>query len=263
MDSIKIAHEVPLCLLEESRKFNDYDYALVHLFKQYPEYLQFFKDSVEMGREVLLDNSIFELKTAFDDVEFANWVEELRPTRYIIPDVLDDCEKTIQGIDRWRNHFEYLPGRTIGVVQGKTYEELTKCYLHIVENCDEVALCFPHSHHQSKGLTKQAFHERMLNRTLLIDNWITDGIIQETKRHHLLGCLLPQEFKKYGGLDFLYSLDTSNPIIHGYKGVRYDRGTLDDKIDMKMAENMEIQLSEKNKADIMHNVKQFRENITW
>ena len=261
MSNIKISHEVPLCLLDKSREFNDYDYALVHLFEQYPEYLQFFKDSVDMGREVLLDNSIFELKEAFDDVEFANWIMELKPTRYIIPDVLDNCQKTIEGIDRWKNHFEYLPGRTIGVVQGKNYEELTKCYLHIVQNCDEVAICFPHSHHQSKGLSKQAFNERMLSRIALINTWIDQEIIIEHKRHHLLGCLLPQEFSMYKRLDFIYSLDTSNPIIHGYSGVRYDNGTLEDKIDIKMAENMEIQLSEKQLDDIFHNVKEFRKNI--
>ena len=33
-----ISHEVPLSLLEMSRWFNDYDYALVHLFEDYPHY---------------------------------------------------------------------------------------------------------------------------------------------------------------------------------------------------------------------------------
>lgn len=33
-----VSHEVPLSLLEKSRSFNDYDYALVHLFEIYPEF---------------------------------------------------------------------------------------------------------------------------------------------------------------------------------------------------------------------------------
>ena len=57
---IKTSHEVPLSMLEQSRAFNDYDYALVHLFEKYPKYYDFFKKSIEMGRDVLLDNSIFE-----------------------------------------------------------------------------------------------------------------------------------------------------------------------------------------------------------
>jgi len=31
MKKVKISHEVPFCLLEQSREFNDYDYLLPHL----------------------------------------------------------------------------------------------------------------------------------------------------------------------------------------------------------------------------------------
>ena len=62
-----ISHEVPKCLFEKSLDFNDYDYALVHLFDEDPEYLEFYKNSVKNGRHVLLDNSIFELGEAYDN----------------------------------------------------------------------------------------------------------------------------------------------------------------------------------------------------
>jgi hypothetical protein len=258
---IKISHEVPLSLLEESRSFNDYDYALVHLFEIYPEYLQFFKDSLKQGREVLLDNSIFELKEAFAPAEFAKWIEELNPTRYIIPDVLDDSILTVNNAINWNNNYSHIKGKSIGVVQGRGYDELTWCYKLLTEYCDEVAICFPHSHHQSKGLSKDAFKERMYNRINLIDRWIENKVIREDKRHHLLGCLLPQEFKAYKSLDFIYSLDTSNPIIHGLKGIVYDNGSLEDKIIDKMADNMEIQPSLKQLEDIRNNINQFRNNL--
>jgi len=61
-----VSHESPISMLDASRKYNDYDYALVHLFEKYPEYYNFFKISLNLGREVLLDNSIFELGEAFD-----------------------------------------------------------------------------------------------------------------------------------------------------------------------------------------------------
>ena len=35
---MKVSHEVPLCLLEESLQFNDYDYCLPHLLDQHEEY---------------------------------------------------------------------------------------------------------------------------------------------------------------------------------------------------------------------------------
>ena len=53
-----VSHESPISMLDESRNYNDYDYALVHLFEKEPEYYNFFKVSKTLGREVLLDNSI-------------------------------------------------------------------------------------------------------------------------------------------------------------------------------------------------------------
>ena len=48
--------------MTESRSFNDYDYALVHLFETHPKYYEFFEESLLRGREVYLDNSLFELR---------------------------------------------------------------------------------------------------------------------------------------------------------------------------------------------------------
>lgn len=93
---IKISHESPLCLLEQSRQYNDYDYALVHLFEDHEQYYNFFTNSLKRNREIILDNSIFELGTSFDFDKFAEWVNILKPTQYIIPDTFNDYEKTIE-----------------------------------------------------------------------------------------------------------------------------------------------------------------------
>ena len=77
---IKISHESPLSMLEISRTYNNYDYALVHLFETHPEYYKFFEDSVKMGRHVLLDNSIFELGKSFDPKRYAYLIQKLQPT---------------------------------------------------------------------------------------------------------------------------------------------------------------------------------------
>jgi len=88
-----VSHESPISMLDESRSYNDYDYALVHLFEEEPEYYNFFKVSKTLGREVLLDNSIFELGHSFDPKKFAKYVEELEPTYYVVPDVLEDSQQ--------------------------------------------------------------------------------------------------------------------------------------------------------------------------
>ena len=62
---IKIAHEAPKSIFNEMQKFTDYDYALVHLLEEDEEYLKLFEEAILKGREVILDNSIFELEEAF------------------------------------------------------------------------------------------------------------------------------------------------------------------------------------------------------
>ena len=103
-----VSHETPISILDHSRNYNDYDYALVHLFDTHPKYYNFFKSSLNLGREVMLDNSIFELGTAFDSEKFADYVRELKPTYYIIPDVLEECDATIASYYHFTQDYQML-----------------------------------------------------------------------------------------------------------------------------------------------------------
>jgi hypothetical protein len=252
MSNIKISHEVPLSMLEESRNFNDYDYALVHLFEEYPEYFQFYRDSVDMGRDVLLDNSIFELGEAFEASKFAYWITRLRPTRYVVPDVLGDGMETCRKLDEWFGNYAHVPGKAIGVVQGSTYEELTACYKGVDRACDEIAICFHYPYYEQTDIG------RMVGRQNLIERWLEDGIINEEKNHHLLGCSLPQEFISYKDYKWIHSLDTSNPIVHGIKKIPYHNGCLLFKAKIKLADLMEHVPTREESKVIDFNVKSFR-----
>jgi len=50
---------------------------------------------------------------------------------------------------------------------------------------------------------------------------VKDKVINKDKPHHLLGCALPQEGQFYEGYDWIYSMDTSNPVVHAIKDVVY------------------------------------------
>ena len=114
---IKIAHESPKSIFNTVQKFTDYDYALVHLFEEDKEYLQQFREARNAGREIILDNSIFELEEAFDADKFDGWVNDLKPTWYIVPDVLEDGYETIAKMEDWNNKGLGYPGSgKIGVV---------------------------------------------------------------------------------------------------------------------------------------------------
>ena len=256
---IKVAHEVPISLLEQSRKFNNYDYALVHLFKQYPEYLDFFKKSLEMGREVILDNSIFELGEAFNHDEFAHWVLELKPTYYILPDSLENMEKTITNAVNFRKKYKKLPGQAMGVVQGKTMEEVLICY-EIMDKelkLDFIGISFDYKFFESY-FPGNKYRGWMLGRKHLLEV-LESTVLNKNKKHHLLGASLPQEGELVAKYPWIYSTDTSNPIVHGIKGVQYMEHGLDSKESIKLADLIDHKVTPKQLQTILYNVGKFKQ----
>lgn len=239
-----ISHETPITLLETSRGYNDYEYCLVHLLPTHDEYRKFYFDSVEMGRHVLLDNSIFELGEAYDSKEFAYWVKQLKPTEYIVPDVLESSEETIESFKRFVSDYKSLPGKKIGVVQGKTYEEIVNCYNFIAPRVDKIAISFDYSFYLNEWnnieqLEKEIEPLPIWVKDMQFNNWVRyslgriatlsrlnkDGILLKNREHHLLGCATPWEFKLYKNTDFkqcITTIDTSNPIVSAILSKRYN-----------------------------------------
>ncbi len=258
---MKISHEVPKELFEDSLKFNDYDYALVHLFDKDPEYLQFYKNCVNNNRHVILDNSIFELGEAYDNESFAKWVKVLKPTEYIIPDALENLEKTCEQARSWFNDYNDLPGKKIGVVQGKNYFQMVDCYQYLNRlGVDKIAISFDYSWYEQIVPHPNKYMSWMLGRATLLTRLLKDGVINKSKPHHLLGCGLPQEFSLYSGseFDWIESLDTSNPVIHGLSFVRYNEYGLDNKQSYKLADKIDVNVSNVQREIILENVLKFR-----
>jgi len=237
-----ISHETPISLLETSRGYNDYDYCLVHLLPEHEEYRKFYMESVDMGRHVLLDNSIFELGEAYDSKEFAYWVKKLRPTEYIVPDVLENSAETIESFKKFNKNYE-LPGKKIGVVQGKTYKEIVDCYNYIASRVDKVALSFDYSFYLNEWNTRDDYMKELdplpiwaqglelnkwvrytLGRAALMFRLHYDDILLP-KPHHLLGCATPWEFILYKNAPFkryIETIDTSNPIVAAILHKKYN-----------------------------------------
>ena len=262
---MKISHESPLCLLDRSRSYNDYDYALVHLFETEPTYLQFFKDSLAQGRHVLLDNSIFELGTTFDPDKYAYWIKELQPTEYIIPDVLESTLGTMDHALDWKEKYSDLPGKTIGVVQGKSYEHLVQCYDYLdnIIGVDKIAISFDYSYYLEVCPHPNKWMGYALGRVQTLTRLLNDGVINTEKPHHLLGCALPIEFMFYRkGFEWLESLDTSNPIVHALLDFGYEPGGLDAKKSIKLIELLNTpEPSVATMHTIRHNIQYFRSYV--
>lgn len=259
---MRIAHEAPLSIFNSIQRVTDYDYALVHLFETNPTYYRKFKDAVLSGREVILDNSIFELGTAFDSEKYYKWICMLQPTYFIIPDVLEDTDATIASMDKWFSKYVTPPQlRTIGVIQGKTYEDLVRCYKAIEPRVDKVAISFDYSYYIESTVnlnTINKYASYMFGRQKLIVEMLNSGVINTDKPHHLLGCALPQEFGAYKDFKWIDTVDTSNPVVHGLNGVAYKPYGLNEKITTKLIDYMDEEVTDTQLAIIIDNIARFK-----
>lgn len=256
-----VSHECPISLLEKSRQFNDYDYALVHLFEENKAYFNFFKQSVEMGRHVILDNSIFELGTAFDSKRYAYWINELKPTEYIIPDALENYSQTIINARQFVKNYPNLPGKRIAVVQGKSYEELTSCYTILDKelNIEKLAISFDYSYYKYVTPHPNKWMAFVNGRVNTMSRLLNDGFINTKKPHHLLGCALPIEFLFYReGFDWIETIDTSSPIVHGLLDIGYEPGGLVSKQSIKLVDLLGATPTPEQMNLINHNLAVFR-----
>jgi hypothetical protein len=274
-NKIKISHECPLCLLEESKNFNDYDYALCHLFDNHPDYYDFFIRSSKQGRMIILDNSLFETSEMFDNNKFLEYINAIQPSHYIIPDAFMDKDATITNVKLWNKKYKpqikYM-GKSVGVVQGRSIQEFIDCYKEIINDVDVIA--FPHripsdilnnfdksSIKESKELYDTlVLGMHTINRQTLIMRLYKEGLIDETKEHHLLGCTLPQEFLVYQNYNFITSCDTSSPVIHGIFNSLYKDNNegITRKLPMKVCDLIDCELSDSQKEAIYANTERFK-----
>ena len=222
-----VSHESPLELLEESLSYNDYQYCLVHLMEENDEYKDWFLNvKTRYGADVLLDNSIFELGESFDPEKYAYWLKRINPNFYIVPDVLEDATGTISQWQDWKQN--HMPSDcnalTIGVVQGKTWQDLINCYRFMSDEADYIAISFDYSYYKYTGLGTNKLENWCSGRQRFIQQLIDEGYWNWSKPHHLLGCSLAKEFRYYvdKNITNIRSCDTSNPVVAALHGLEYN-----------------------------------------
>jgi hypothetical protein len=259
---VKKFHEAPISIFDKVQQVTDGDYFLVHLYEKQPEYLEKYYKAKESGRETILDNSIFELGQAFDMDKFASWVEATKPTWYIVPDVLESRQGTVQNLRVWNNRYgaSFPDSKKIAVVQGKTYQDIKDCYRYIAfyGEVDMIAISFDYSLYEKLTPNPNKYLSWTLGRAAMLSKMVEEGVIVPSIPHHLLGVGLPLEGLFYKDYDWIYSIDTSNPVVHGIKGIRYEPGYgLLWKESQKLHEMISYPENEINWELINYNIKEF------
>ncbi len=260
MNKILLSHEVPLCLLEESLQFNDYDYALCHLLDENKKYKDFFLKSKTLNRTIYLDNSVHELSYPYSEDRLFHWLQELQPQEFFVPDYWEDKTQSIVSARKWINFQKQFPNTVfIAVVQGKDIHEVIECYqIYKDLGYKKIAFSYGASYyndifpHPNKNLGKA------LGRIQVISQLFKENIINKSDSIHLLGCASPQEFGWYKDMPFIKSLDTSNPVMAALDDNDYRAYGLYDKPKSCMNDNFMIDKKDIDLDLLIHNIVTFR-----
>ena len=258
---IEVSHESPISILHKSLEYNDYCYALVHLFETHDNYYNFFKEAKLLDKEVYLDNSIFELGESFDHEKYAQWIEKLEPNLYIVPDVLESSDETISAWLKWEGTHSFPQCRTMGVVQGKTWKDLVDCYRFMSECADMVAISFDYSYYQTTGYGNNKLQRFSNGRQRFVQQLVDEGIWNWNKPHHLLGCSLAHEFRWYvdNNIYNIKSVDTSNPIVASMHDLKYnDEYGLTEKPKTLLADMIDHKITDSEFELVQYNTKMFK-----
>lgn len=265
-NKISIAHEAPVSLMNEVQQVTDYDYALSVCFDKVDGYYDFFKRAIKNGRWVLLDNGIFEEGVPMDADKYADYIVNLQPNEYVVPDALEDANTTVSNFDKWILDFGDIPGRRIGVAQGKTFSEFIECYKFMADKADKIAISFDYSFYINE-LTDHTdgnkWERYSIGRKLAIEYLRRVNLLKNSKPHHLLGVSLPAEieyYKRVGLNSIIESFDSSNPVVHAIKRGRYPShiNTIDYKESTKLKDLINTPKTDKLLVDTITNIIQFR-----
>lgn len=226
---IERCHENPKATLNESRAWNHYDYMLDYLWDD-EEYKDFFKESLKLGRRVIFDNSLFEFHPYVPPMDrFYEHIKEMGQygdrLEYIVTDVLNDADDTIKHFDEWMEKYSDAPGKSIGVAQGSTLEDLTRCYLYMCDHADKVAIPFDSAAFDELASEKEYKGDNLLKwrlgRPRFVKYLIDNGYYRSDVPIHLLGASYVREFENPIYRDTIETVDTSNPVVCGIKHIQY------------------------------------------
>jgi hypothetical protein len=259
MKKIKISHEVPFCLLEQSLKFNDYQYALPHLLESNEEYRNHFLKCKENGVEIYLDNSLHELGYAMDDTTLIKWMKILEPSTFFIPDVWEERDASVINARRWAN-IEVPEGVTkCAVVQARSIHEAITCTQSYKDlGYKKIAYSYGASYynemcpHPNKDLGKA------IGRFIVLSFLYEQDILTKFDRVHLLGTASPIEFGMYKNIECIESIDTSNPIMAAIGEMPYTKMGLHMKPIANMNKYQDVSIDFVNEDLVEFNVEMFK-----
>lgn len=267
MKKIKYGYIAPIAYQHLIPEHADFHLILAHLLNN-KEYVDFYKQKIERGDTVILDNSAFEFKRALSAEEIFKFIDDsgIQPTYIVAPDYPFKeweitWESTLDFIDRVRDSgykVMAVPQSLKGDADG-----WIECYRRMlthpeIEVIGMSILSIPNAFCEMTGTNDIAF-----NRVFATQYLLENGVVQPGwKWHHYLGLGNgPRELTLQRRLGLIDSNDSSSAFWHGHLGIRFDKsiwGLENGKSPLEV--RFEIQADEDSIKDIKFNI-EYMESI--
>lgn len=264
--------ELPLNMLKDNNRLNDYDFILYHLMDECEEYRIYFMKQ-KKDRISILDNSAYEFFIKGKELDWDRFYyakEILNPTFFILPDTLMDMNKTLESVEKFINLYKDSKDNGIAVVQGNSKEELIYCAKRYKElGINKIAIPFHNSFFKEMGwyvdedITMEFVKE--YGSYMTEDHLYAMGRVQFMRDYkdvfnhdnfvwiHMLGSHCPLEKKFYREMD---SMDTGYPVKCAIVGHSLGREPM--KPNIIIDEFLNKKLDKKTKELIRDNIKVFK-----
>lgn len=228
-----ISHELPLDLMiKHELEINDYTYVLLHKLIEDEAYANAIMDIRKSKplRLIYLDNSCYELGASLDNNLLRQWSDKISASIVILPDVLGDCDMTLSRTFEYLDEYPSAATGGMAVMQGSSPDEMIHCYAELRDYRSEfdqpiemIGIPFVFRWIE-RDPTLQA-NERIRLLQLMDDC----RIIDRNRSHHLLGTWQASEFLSYRKYGWVWSIDTSNPVMAAIDGTPYSIDGLREK----------------------------------
>lgn len=191
---VGLALELPTLALEAVSPLADLDFVLSYRVLQDEAYAAYYARPRPAGRELILDNGLFELGVAADWPELMDAAGRVKPDFIICPDQLNDGRFNLEQLERAVLIYGAQPEKLGVVITGRDADERARL-VNAALSMNVGLLCFPHTE------TRLEWY---------VDLEMTFGIEFAARRLHLLGFIDFDELHAWRrvGLPRL-SMDTS------------------------------------------------------
>lgn len=218
---MKFSFELPWNLFKESSKINDFEYFLdVFDSVEVRDVREFFKDAILKGREVFLDNSLYERKIrdlSYNEKEYKDlirWFDRELPNnlkknlKVIVPDFYEDSERCIRKVHNFIGEFPQFT--LVAVVHGHNKENFKDCFKEYTKILREDDIIAVSAGDMCCSVTPRSEILLELSKE-----------IEYKQKIHFLGLKEPIEILQIRKIRHLVdSIDTSYPVISTILGNR-------------------------------------------